>query len=87
MNLKDRRMNKIGELYTLKREVDTTGYNFCDHYNTKLRKKSELIPTAKFEQPFIFLGHHNDDWIHILVEDKVGWINASPEQLKKFIYR
>ena len=80
-------MNKIGELYTLRREVGTTGYNFCDHYNAALRSKSELLPTDKFEQPFIFLGHHNDDWIHVLVEDKVGWINASPEQLRKFIYR
>jgi hypothetical protein len=83
-------MIKVGDLYTLKREMGITGYNLCDHYNKSLRKETKLIPATDFEKPFIYLGQNdtkNDVWVHVLVENKVGWINVDPEQLQKFIYR
>lgn len=86
-------MIKVGDLYTLKRELGISGYNFCDHYNRSLRKEAKMLAATDLEKPFLYLGQQtskeddNNVWVHVLVENKVGWINVHPEQLQKFIYR
>lgn len=82
-------MAETGKLYTLKREFGIVAYNISDHYDIKLRTKSQLLGSETFEIPFMVLEEYFDKrednyWVNILINDQTGWICIEPDQLRIF---
>jgi len=82
-------MADTGKLYTLKRELGIVAYNISDHYDIKLRTKSQLILAEAFEIPFMVLEDYIDKrednyWVKILFGDRTGWICIDTDQLRLF---
>ncbi len=78
----------IGNLYILEKDKNGISYYALVRDCSKNSLETfDWIQISKLETPFMVLGEYYSGkiyFVHILLENKVGWINIDSNQLKLF---